>query len=84
MFLKEVRIHEFRNFDQLSLKLNERVNFFVGNNGQGKTNFLEAVYLLSRGNTFRPSENKSLVNFNSKNRISIRIFSIAFGTERFK
>lgn len=70
MFLKEVRLHEFRNFHQLTLKLNERVNFFVGNNGQGKTNFLEAVYLLSRGNTFRPSENKSLVNFNSKNKLA--------------
>lgn len=70
MFLKEVKLHEFRNFHSLSIKLNERVNFFVGNNGQGKTNFLEAVYLLSRGNTFRPSENKSLVNIYSKNKIS--------------
>lgn len=61
MLLKNLQLIDFRNFSRLQVELSPRLNFFVGENGQGKTNFLEAVHLLSRGVTFRPADSKSLV-----------------------
>ncbi len=55
MRLEFLRLFEFRNFDRLELPLRPRLNFFVGENGQGKTNLVEAVHLLSRGVSFRPA-----------------------------
>lgn len=61
MHLKSLQLFDFRNFGRLQLHLLRRLNFFVGDNGQGKTNFLEAVHLLSRGSSFRALDSKSLV-----------------------
>ncbi len=61
MRVERLQLFEYRNFELLQLKLSPRLNFFLGENGQGKTNFLEAVYLIGRGNTFRPTESKSLI-----------------------
>ncbi len=61
MYLKSIQLTDFRNFDFEKIVLRERVNFFVGENGQGKTNLLEAIYILSRGHSFRPTTSESLV-----------------------
>ena len=70
MLVERLQLFEYRNFELLQLKLSPRLNFFVGENGQGKTNLLEAVYLLGHGSTFRPTESKSLVR-SGKNRSKI-------------
>ena len=46
MRLTSLQLNEFRNFSRQDIRLRPRVNFLVGENGQGKTNLLEAVYLL--------------------------------------
>jgi DNA replication and repair protein RecF len=61
MYLRSLSLSEFRNFDRLEINLSPRINFFLGENGQGKTNLLEAVHLLARGKTFRAVESNSLV-----------------------
>jgi DNA replication and repair protein RecF len=61
MYLKSIQLNEFRNFHSERVELQERLNFFIGDNGQGKTNLLEAVYLLSRGTSFRNIDSKSLL-----------------------
>jgi DNA replication and repair protein RecF len=61
MYLSRLQLFEFRNFARLQIDLSPRLNFFLGENGQGKTNFLEAVYLLSRGSTFRAADSLSLI-----------------------
>ncbi len=42
-----VRLEHFRNYDHLEVELSEGFNVFAGKNGQGKTNFLESLHLLS-------------------------------------
>jgi DNA replication and repair protein RecF len=61
MKIRHLQAIEFRNFSNLQLELRPGINFFLGENGQGKTNLLEAVYLLCRGNSFRAADSKSLL-----------------------
>lgn len=54
--LKRLRLFEFRNFKEQWVTFSPQTNVFVGDNGQGKSNVLEAIYLLLTGDSFRPSE----------------------------
>jgi DNA replication and repair protein RecF len=47
MYLKQLSILNFKNYDEAQLDLSEKVNCFLGNNGEGKTNLLDAIYYLS-------------------------------------
>lgn len=58
MRLTHLRLSQFRNFAMQEVQLRPRLNFFLGANGQGKTNLLEAVYMLSRGESFRSSQHE--------------------------
>ncbi|MBL7669944.1 MAG: DNA replication and repair protein RecF [Bdellovibrionaceae bacterium] len=52
----DLEIFNFRNFEKLKLEFSQGLNIFVGSNGQGKTNLLEALYLTTQGHSFRPAE----------------------------
>ncbi|MDZ4083932.1 MAG: AAA family ATPase, partial [Bdellovibrionales bacterium] len=56
MMLSSLRLFQFRNFANQEIPLRPGLCFFVGRNGQGKTNLLESVYMLSRGESFRPAQ----------------------------
>lgn len=47
MFLKRLQISNFKNYHALDVSFSSKINCFVGNNGSGKTNILDAVYYLS-------------------------------------
>ncbi len=61
MSLKNISIKNFRNLCQLKLELGAGLNVLVGENGQGKSNFLEAVYYLANGKSFRGALREHLV-----------------------
>lgn len=61
MKLTQLRLAQFRNFVMQEVSFRPRLNFIVGANGQGKTNLLEAVYILSRGESFRSSKAEHLI-----------------------
>lgn len=46
MYLDELKLNNFRNYESLKIKLNPHVNIIYGNNAQGKTNLLESIYIL--------------------------------------
>ena len=56
MAYKNLNLFQFRNIKNTEIKLEEGVNIFYGENGQGKTNLLEALFFLSRGRSFRTTE----------------------------
>ena len=58
--IKTLKINCFRNYTQLSFSPNFRT-LIVGDNGQGKTNLLEALVLMAGGRSFRPSLPESFV-----------------------
>jgi DNA replication and repair protein RecF len=47
MNLRQLSLLNYRNFDELSLVLSDKINCFIGNNGVGKTNILDSIYFLS-------------------------------------
>ena len=61
MGLLALRLTDFRNIRSLRLDLDGRDVFLVGDNGQGKTNFLEAVYMLCYGASFRTRNDRDLI-----------------------
>ncbi len=60
-----LKFYQFRNIVDSSISLQGSTIFLVGKNGQGKSNFLEAVYLLSYGSSFRVSKDRLLVKRDS-------------------
>ncbi|MBO5141878.1 MAG: DNA replication/repair protein RecF [Clostridia bacterium] len=63
MFIKEIYLKNFRNYEEQKIELNENVNVFYGNNAQGKTNILEALYFCALGRSFRTHKESELINF---------------------
>lgn len=61
MILSEIQITNLRNIDSIRLLCHPRVNIIQGMNGSGKTSFLEALYLLSSGHSFRTRDIAALV-----------------------
>ncbi len=63
MFLQRIRLRHFRNFDDETVEFPERGAALIGDNGQGKTNLLEAVYYLEIFRSFRGARDDQLVTF---------------------
>ncbi len=60
MGFRSVRLFQFRNIRDTEISFSDRDVYLVGENGQGKTNFLESIYLLCYGSSFR-TKNESLL-----------------------
>ena len=52
MYLKKISLFNFKNFDEASFEFEYKINCFVGKNGVGKTNVLDAIYHLSFGKSY--------------------------------
>lgn len=63
VWLREIAIRDFRNLAQVELNLPERGFALVGENGQGKTNFLEAIYYMQLLRSVRGATDSELVRF---------------------
>src|SRR6056297_2535566 len=61
MAFTSITTYSYRNLQDQKVPLNVRRIFLVGENGQGKSNFLEAVYLLSYGSSFRTKRESELI-----------------------
>lgn len=61
MFLKRLALLRFRNYSELDVEFQRSVNVFIGENGQGKTNILEAISFLLSGESFRSYETDQLI-----------------------
>ena len=63
--LSRLSLTNFRNFRQLDIELSGGVTVFHGENAQGKTALLEAVYTLAIGRAFRAEREREVVNFHA-------------------
>ena len=63
MKAKELELFTFRNIPYASVSFSPGMNFLLGENAQGKTNALEAVYLFARGKSFRGASDAEMISF---------------------
>lgn len=63
MYIENLKLNNFRNLESTHLSLSQGVNVFFGDNAQGKTNLLEAVYLCSTGKSRRARNDREMIAF---------------------
>jgi len=63
VIIKNVKLLNVRNFNELDINLSRGINIFYGANAQGKTNFLESVYFCATGRSQRANSDKDLIKF---------------------
>ena len=63
MYLKHFIAQNYRNLQQFEVDFDPNVNIFIGQNAQGKTNLLEAIYFLALTRSHRTSNDKELIAF---------------------
>ena len=63
MIVRKIALNGFRNYEWETAVFNAGTNVICGTNAQGKTNLLEAVYMLSSGRSFRTRFDRELVGF---------------------
>ena len=66
MYIERLKLKDFRNYNELDMDFSPGVNLILGENAQGKTNIIEAIYMSSFGKSFRTSKDGELIRFNQK------------------
>ena len=66
MVIKSLKLKNFRNYDFLSIEFDHATNIFYGDNAQGKTNILEAVYLTGTTKSHRGTKDRDLIQFGNE------------------
>ena len=69
MWIKNIKIKNFRNYDQEEINIEKNINIFYGKNAQGKTNIIEAIFLCSLGKSFRAKKDNEMIKLNEENAI---------------
>jgi len=66
MIIKKLKLKHFRNYEEATIDFNKKINVFVGNNAQGKTNIIEAIYALAITKSHRTHLDASLIKKDCK------------------
>ena len=62
-YIKDIDITSYRNIEKAAVTFSPGINIIYGENAQGKTNFMEAVWLMSGGKSFRGTKDKDMIAF---------------------
>ena len=69
MWIKNIKIKNFRNYEYEEINLEKNINIFYGENAQGKTNIIESIFLCSLGKSFRAKKDIEMIKLNEENAI---------------
>ncbi len=81
MIIKSLELADFRNYETLNISFDEGTNILYGDNAQGKTNILEAIYVSATTKSHKGSKDKEIVNF-EKEEAHIRTYIQKDGIEQ--
>ncbi|SFH81808.1 DNA replication/repair protein RecF [Pisciglobus halotolerans] len=74
MFIQQLELTHFRNYEKAEVAFSKGINVFLGENAQGKTNLMEAIYVLAMARSHRTANDKELIQWNEEfARISGRV-----------
>ena len=65
MELEKIELYNFRNYKSASISFDSGLNVVCGENAQGKTNLLEAIYFCVVGKSFRATREREVINMQS-------------------
>lgn len=80
MIIKSIELADYRNYDCLSLEFHRGTNILFGDNAQGKTNILEAIFVAATTKSHKGSKDREIVNF-QKEEAHIRTYLEKEGVE---
>ncbi|MBS7344346.1 MAG: DNA replication/repair protein RecF [Caryophanon sp.] len=63
MHIQQLKLSNYRNYEQLELEFSPKINVFIGHNAQGKTNLMEAIYVLAMAKSHRTANDKELIRW---------------------
>ncbi len=63
MHIEHLALTDYRNYEKLDLSFSPEINVFIGENAQGKTNVMEAIYVLSMAKSHRTSNDRDLIRW---------------------
>ena len=63
MIIKSIELADYRNYDTLTMEFDKGTNILYGDNAQGKTNILEAVFVAATTKSHRGSKDREIINF---------------------
>ena len=82
MKVKSLKIQNFRNISDIFLEFDDEINVICGENAQGKTNIIEALWLFSGAKSFRNSKDNEFIKFGEKNaKISVNFQMLSVDNE---
>ena len=66
MWIKNIKLKNFRNYKEQEINFEKNINIFYGENAQGKTNIIEAIFLCSLGKSFRAKKDSEMIKLDEK------------------
>ncbi len=66
MIIKRLELADYRNYESLHLQFDKGTNILYGDNAQGKTNILEAIYVAATTKSHKGSKDKDIIHFNKE------------------
>lgn len=75
MFLKKIKLENFRNYDSEEIEFHDKINIITGENAQGKTNLLEGIFFSSFIRSFRAASDKEMIGFGKEFCRVVSLFS---------
>jgi DNA replication and repair protein RecF len=66
MFIKQLQLKNYRNYEELEISFENKVNVILGENAQGKTNVMESIYVLAMAKSHRTSNDKELIRWDQE------------------
>ncbi|WP_077215235.1 DNA replication/repair protein RecF [Bacillus dakarensis] len=66
MYIKHLRLKNYRNYEELEVSFENKVNVILGENAQGKTNAMESIYVLAMAKSHRTSNDKELIRWDEE------------------
>ena len=66
MYIKNIELKNFRNYDNQSIDFINGINLFVGDNANGKTNIIESIYVSAFGKSYRTTKDIELIKFDKE------------------
>ena len=66
MMIKSLELKNYRNYEELQMNFDKGINILYGDNAQGKTNVLEAIYVCSVSKSHRGSKDKEMISFDQE------------------